>query len=85
MFTPIENGSCIDIQGLDCWIPPVGYVFNVATKEYEYVGVQSRSEIPSEQKWERKPLPNWYKDILKKWKEYDKRKKRMTPNFMMSN
>ncbi len=81
MFTPIENGSCIDIQGLDCWIPPVGYVFNVATKEYEYVGVQSRSEIPSEQKWERKPLPNWYKDILKKWKEYDKKKKEDDPEF----
>lgn len=81
MYTPIENGTCINVQGLDCWIPPEGYVLNAETKEYEYRGVYSRSEIPSEQKWERKPLPAWYKDVLKKWKDYDKRKKEDDPEF----
>ena len=81
MYDPIENGTCINIQGLDCWIPPIGYVLNVATKEYEYRGVQFNSDIPKEQKWERKPLPGWYKEVLKKWKAYDKKKKDDEPEF----
>jgi hypothetical protein len=81
MFIPIENGSCINIQGLDCWIPKEGYVLNVETQKYEYRGVQSRSDDPKEQKWERKPLPSWYKDTLKKWKAYDKKKTEDDPEF----
>jgi len=81
MFNPIENGSCINIQGLDCWIPPVGYVFNVESQKYEYRGVYSRSDNPKDQKWERKPLPLWYKEVLKQWKAYDKRKKEDEPEF----
>ena len=81
MFNPIENGSCIDIQGLKCWIPQEGYVLNVATKEYEYRGIQSRSDNPLEQKWERTPLPDWYKEVQKKWKVYDRKKKEDDPEF----
>lgn len=81
MYLPIENGSCINIQGLECWIPPEGYVLNVATKEYEYRGVYSRSENTKEQKWERTPLPGWYKDVHKQWKNYDRKKKEDDPEF----
>lgn len=81
MFNEISDGSCIEIQGLKCWIPKEGYVFNVATRQYEYRGVFSRSEKPSEQKWERTPLPDWYKEIQKKWKAYDKKKKEDDPEF----
>jgi len=81
MYNPIENGTCIEIQGLNCWIPPEGYVLNVATKQLEYTGVYSRSENIKEQKWERTPLPDWYKEIQKKWKAYDKKKKEDDPEF----
>lgn len=81
MYSPIENGTCIEIQGLNCWIPPEGYVFNVVTKKLEYTGVFSRSDDIKEQKWERVPLPDWYKEIQKKWKAYDKKKKEDDPEF----
>ena len=68
MFNEIPNGTCIDIQDLKCCIPPEGYVYNVASKKLEYTGVYSRSDNLKEQKWERTPLPDWYKEIQKKWK-----------------
>jgi hypothetical protein len=81
MFNEIPNGTCIEIQGLNCWIPPEGYVFNVVTKQLEHRGVYSRSKDIKEQKWERKPLPDWYKEVQKKWKAYDKKKKEDDPEF----
>lgn len=81
MYNPIENGSIINIQGLDCHLPPVGYVFNVITNKLEYVGVHSRSDIPSEQYWERIPYPSWYKEVTKKEDDYLKRKKEDDPPF----
>jgi hypothetical protein len=81
MFTPIENGTCVEIQGLKCWIPQEGYVYNVATKEFEHRGIFSRSEDIKEQRWERTPLPDWYKDTLKRWKAYDKKRKDDDPEF----
>ena len=59
MFNEITDGTCIEIQGLNCWIPKEGYVFNIATKQYEHRGVYSRSKDIKEQKWERIPLPDW--------------------------
>lgn len=81
MYNEIPQGACIDIQGLKCWIPKEGYVYNVATKEYEHIGVYSRSIDPKEQRWERTPLPEWYKETQKKWKAYDKKKKEDDPEF----
>lgn len=81
MYSVIENGSIIDIQGLKCSIPPIGYVFNIITKQLEERGVYSRSEIPQEQKWERNPLPDWYKETAKRWEAYEKKKKDDDPDF----
>lgn len=75
MYHPIENGTVINVQGLDCHIPPVGYVVNVITKQLEYVGVYSRSDNPKEQYWERIPMPSWYKEVTKAEDDYNKRKK----------
>lgn len=76
MFDPIENGSVVNIQGLDCHLPPEGYVYNVLTKKVEYRGVFSRSDNPAEQYWEKYPLPPWYADVLKKWDRHDKEKEK---------
>jgi hypothetical protein len=75
MYEKIEGGSVIDIQGVKCNLPPEGYVYNIITKQIEFRGVYKRSEIESEQYWKRIMLPNWYQDTMKKWDEFDKKKK----------
>jgi hypothetical protein len=75
MYEKIEGGSIIDIQGLKCNLPLEGYVFNIITKQVEFRGVYKRSEIESEQYWKRILLPDWYQDTMKKWDEFDKKKK----------
>lgn len=81
MYQKIEGGTILNIQGLDCCLPPEGYVWNVLTNELEYVCVYSRSDIPEEQYWERFKLPEWYKEVTKKEDEYLKRKKEDDPPF----
>ena len=76
MYDPIENGTVSNVQGLDCYIPPEGYVYNVITKQLEHRGVYCRSEIPEEQYWERFPYPQWYPSVLKSWNRYDKEKEK---------
>lgn len=75
MFSPIKDGTVINIQGLDCHIPPVGFIVDIKTKELREIGVYSRSEIPSEQYWERIKPPSWYFDVLREEDRYNKTKK----------
>lgn len=81
MYDKIEGGKIIDVQGLQCCLPPVGYVYNVLTKKLEHRGVYSRSDIKEEQYWEIPTLPNWYKDTMQAWDDYDKKKKDEDPDF----
>jgi len=81
MYEKIETGTVIDIQGLECWLPPVGFVYNVLTKQLEPREIYKRSENIEEQYWERPTLPSWYADTIKKWDEYDKKKKDDDPDF----
>jgi len=75
MYEKIEGGSVVDIQGLKCNLPPEGYVYNIITKQVEFRGIYKRSEIECEQFWKRIPMPDWYQDTMKKWDEFDKKKK----------
>lgn len=75
MYQSIEGGVVINVQDLLCNIPPIGYVWNVISKKLEKVDIYRRSENTEEQYWERIPLPDWYKDIMKAWDEYEKKKK----------
>lgn len=81
MYDPVENGSVLDVQGLQCNIPPVGYVFNIITKKLEHIGIHSRSEKKEEQYWERIQMPSWYRETIKRWDDYDKKKKEDDPDF----
>lgn len=81
MYHKLEGGTIINIQGLDCCIPPEGYIYNIITKQLEYRGVFERSKIPSEQYWELPKLPSWYKEVMESWDEYDKNKKDDAPDF----
>ena len=75
MYEKIEGGTIIDIQGLKCNLPPDGYVYNIITKQLEFRGVYERDKNIDEQYWKRIPMPSWYADTMKKWDEFDKKKK----------
>ena len=75
MYRKIDGGSEIDIQGLKCQLPPEGYVYNILTKKVEFRGIYKISEKKEEQYWKRIPMPSWYKDVIKAWDDYDKKKK----------
>lgn len=81
MYRQLEGGKIIDIQGLLCCLPPEGYVYNIITNKIEYRGVYKRSEIPTEQYWEKPKLPDWYLDVMKQWDLYDKKKKEDDADF----
>lgn len=81
MYWEIPQGKKINIQGLECCIPPEGYIYNIATKQLEHIGIYSRSDIPQEQYWERIPLPVWYKEVMKSWDKYDRGKKDTDEEF----
>ena len=82
MYDPIENGSIVEVQGLQCCIPPEGYVLNVLTKKLEQRDIYSRSENTEEQYWERIPLPHWYGDVMKKWDDFEKKNKDEDLSFL---
>jgi len=75
MYQKLENGIVINIQGLDCNLPPEGYVYNIITKQLEFRDVYKRSDDIKNQYWEKMKLPIWYKDTMKRWDEYEKKKK----------
>jgi len=62
VYNKIPGGTTETLWGKKCWIPPVGKVWNYFTGELEESPVVSRSEIKSEQYWQREPLPpDWSK------------------------
>lgn len=69
MYVAHPGGTVINIQGLECNIPPVGYVFNVFTQQLERREIISRSSVASEQYWEREELPDWY---IKRMRQVEK-------------
>lgn len=81
MYLEIPQGKCLNVQGLNCQIPPEGYVWNILTKQLEERPIYKRSDIPEEQYWERIPLPVWYKDVMKRWDMYEEKKKDDAPEF----
>lgn len=87
MYDKIEDGEIIDVQGLQCCLPPEGYVYNVLTKKLEHRGIYERSKIKEEQYWEMPCaangylVPSWYKSVMQAWDDYDKRKKDEDPEF----
>ena len=62
MYTKRKGFKKTTIQGLDCWIPPVGHVYNHFTKEIEKVEIIQRSPRAKDQWWEPTELPvDWVK------------------------
>jgi hypothetical protein len=81
MYLEITNSSKLNIQGLDCIIPPEGYVVEIKTGNLIFTGIHKRSEIQSEQYWERTPLPDWYKSKMREEDAHNKKRKRDDPPY----
>lgn len=64
MYHPVENGSVLEIQNVQCQLPPVGYGIDRLTGKLEYIGVVGKSEKKKNQKWKRLPLPDDYEKIF---------------------
>jgi len=64
MYKPIPNGTKVTIQGLDCWIPPVGMGCHSVTEELAVTDIIKRSENPKEQYWERQELPEDFEEMV---------------------
>lgn len=77
MFKPIKGGEIVDVQGLACSIPPVGYVINVLNGKLEKRDIIKRSDSPAHQYWERETLPDWYIERDK----YVRKMKKKDPTF----
>jgi hypothetical protein len=66
MYRQVDNSTIENIQGLDCKIPPVGYVFNILTGQLERRQIHARSPKKSEQYWEATKLPPNYVKLREK-------------------
>lgn len=81
MFTPIEGGSCVEVSDnsfgyiYKCYIPEVGYGQHSLTGAIKKTEVFKRSDIESEQFWERELLPRDYKQRVKAEREIKKLRK----------
>lgn len=79
MFYPIPNGSEVEVQGLKCQLPPVGYGKNRRTGEIEYIGVANTGIPKDKQKWKRLPLPDKYTKLLSIEKQKQEEFKKSDP------
>lgn len=64
MYKPIPNGSKVTIQGLDCWVPPIGMGSHCVTEELAVTDIIKRSDNPKEQYWERQELPEDFEEMV---------------------
>jgi hypothetical protein len=69
MYIKHEDSEPIELQGITCWIPPVGKVYDRFSGKWVDVEIKCRSRKKSEQYWERDELPSWYE---KKRREEEK-------------
>ena len=79
MFIPIPKGTVINVQGLNCQLPPLGYGKNRRTGELEYIGISKSSNKKEKQKWQRLKLPDNYPTVLLEEAELQAKRKRENP------
>lgn len=79
MYKPVPKGSMVEVQGIKCQLPPVGYGVDRITGELEYIGVYKASGTTKKQKWERVLLPDNYNELLEEEAEEQKKRKLVDP------
>lgn len=78
MFQPISGGSEVVIQGIKCYLPPVGVTYNFITGKYEKTGVYARSTKKSECYWEVDPRFKQYRQ----WEVDEAEKKKKDSSYV---
>lgn len=63
---------------MDCWTPPVGWVFNYLTDKWEKTGVYKRAHKTADCHWEIDPRFAQMDD----WKKEEDKRKKSDPNFV---
>jgi hypothetical protein len=79
MYYPIPKGSVVEVQGIKCQLPPVGYGANRITGELEYVGIAKSSLKKENQKWKRLTLPDNYEEMLEEEQHEQERRLKNNP------
>lgn len=64
VYKKIPKGKSIDIQGATCWIPPIGFGCHSVTEQISPTDIIKRSNVASEQYWERQELPSDWEERL---------------------
>lgn len=90
MYEKIEGGKQVNVHGLKCWIPPVGYGYHhdpdqareltakgLSTNLLEQVDILKRSNKKEEQYWERPVMP----PELLEWKTEEENRQLTDPNY----
>lgn len=91
MFEPIHNGKCVTVNGLKCWVPPVGFGYHrdpeqatlneersgLAEPLLERVDIIKRSTKKEDQFWERPDIPK----EINEWREIEIEKQEEDPDW----
>lgn len=81
MINPIKDGTTIEIQGLKCNIPPVGWGIHIETGDLQKVEILKRSDKKKEQYWE---APYSMDDIAEwnEWHEEERERQKLDPDYI---
>ena len=77
MYKEIKGGEKVVIQDVECWIPPVGYVYNRLTNKLEKREILKSSLKKEDQLWFRTELPEDYN----KKRSLELRKQELEPSY----
>lgn len=58
MFLPESGKILTEVEGINCYIPEPGYIYNYHKKIFEFIGIEKNSQSC----WIRKPLPDWWEE-----------------------
>jgi hypothetical protein len=72
------GGQLYNIQGLDCYVPRKGYIYNPFTKKEEYFGIEKRSTQSQYCYWEVDKRFAEYQ----KWEQEEKDKRKKDPQYI---
>jgi hypothetical protein len=77
MITKYEDSQEFELQGVPCYTPPIGHIFNSADGQLEKIGVYRRSPSKSGQFWERNLRFNYDKE-----RKQEKKDQRFDEDFV---
>jgi len=79
MYRPQSTDSTmVTVEGLQCYVPPVGYIYDPISKKLVFIGVEGEDRPKKEQYWRRPRLPKEYAARVKEME----RMRRHNPEYV---